>query len=154
MKTRLNVILELEHSRRIAAFAALKHRSKSSVVAAAIAAYVSPDGADRREEVIEQRLSQLSRQIEHFERDQLILIETLALYIRHSFAVTAPVPQDQQDAARAQSRLRFREFIEQLARQLQRGESLMQRLHDEVAPPSKDGATSSSSRESRSETLS
>jgi hypothetical protein len=148
------VVLQLDHAARIAAFAALKHRSKSSVVAAAIAAYLSPEGGDPREEAIARRLTQLSRQIEHLERDQVILIETLALYIRHAFAVTAPVPQDHQEAARAQSRMRFREFMGQLARQLQRGESLVQRLHDEVTRSSDEAADRVHPHETHSEGLS
>jgi hypothetical protein len=133
-KKRLNVVLEVDHAERVAAFAALKGHSKARVVAAAIAAYISPDGTDRREEAISHRLAHLSRHIERVEGDQAILIETLALYIRHAFAVTAPVPPEHQDAARAQSRIRFQEFIEQLARQLQRGDTLTQRLHEELTP--------------------
>jgi predicted RNA-binding protein len=136
-KKRLNVVLSPDHAERIAAFAALKSRSKASVVAAAIAAYISPDGSDRREEVIAHRLTHLTRHLERLERDQTILIETLALYIRHAFAVTPAVLPEHQDAARAQSRLRFQEFIEQLARALQRGDTLVQKLQEEVTPAQK-----------------
>jgi len=39
------------------------------------------------------RLDRLSRQVERIERDQSILIETLALYIRYYLTVSTPVPE-------------------------------------------------------------
>ncbi len=63
--------------------------------------------------------------IRALERDQTILIETLALFIRYHLSVTTPVPEAHQEAARAQGRARFQQFIEQLARHLQRGGSLV-----------------------------
>ena len=38
------------------------------------------------------------------------------------------------DAARAQGKVRFQQFIDQLARHLQRGDSLARDLHDELYP--------------------
>ena len=43
----------------------------------------------------------LSRQFDRLERDQSILIETLALYLRHYLTLALPVPEHQQDALRA-----------------------------------------------------
>ena len=80
------------------------------------------------------RLDRLSQQYERLERDQTILIETLALFIRHNLAVTAPIPEAHQEAARAQGRLRFEQFIEQLARHLQRGHRLVKDVIEEGMP--------------------
>ena len=63
-----------------------------------------------------------------------ILIETLALYISYFLTVSAPVPEAQQEAARAQGRLRFQQFIEQLGRNLMRGRSLVKDIQEEVFP--------------------
>ena len=63
-----------------------------------------------------------------------MLIETLALYIRHFLTVTTPIPEAQQEAARAQGRLRFEQFIEQLARHLQRGHRLVKDVIEEAMP--------------------
>lgn len=133
-RARRNVFLEPEHAKSIDQLAAMKRTSKSAIVAAALAAYLSPEGADRREAAIFKRLEQLGRQFERLERDQVILIETIALYIRHHFAVTPSVPEAHQDAARAQGRARFDQFIEQLARHLQRGQSLIRDVVNEIAP--------------------
>jgi hypothetical protein len=135
-RARLNIFLEREHAQRLDELATLKRLSKSGIVAAALASYLSPEGADRREVLITRRLDRFSRQIERLERDQAILIETVALFVRHQLAVTAPIPEAQQDAARAQGRARFEQFVEQLARHLQRGHSLVRDVFQEIAPES------------------
>jgi len=133
-RARLNVFLEPDHAKRLDELACMKRVPKSGIVAAALASYLSPDGADRREALIARRLEKLCATFERMERDQAILIEALALFIRHHFAITPPVPQAQQDAARAQGKARFEQFIEQLARHLQRGHSLVQDIAQEIAP--------------------
>src|SRR5690348_2557143 len=99
-RARLNVYLEDEHLRRLEEIAALKGISKSSIVAAALATQFSPE----RGAAVTRRLDALSRHLERLERDQTILLETVALWIRHQLAVTATVPEALQDAARAQGR--------------------------------------------------
>jgi hypothetical protein len=138
-RARLNVFLEPDHASRLHELATMKRMSKSGIVAAALASYLSPDGADRREAMTARRLGQLSHQFDRLERDQAILIETLALFVRHQLAVTAPIPEAHQDAARAQGRVRFEQFIEQLARHLARGHSLVRDVFHEITPPDSPG---------------
>ena len=133
-RTRLNIFIEPDHAKRLDQLAAHKGVSKSAVIAAALASFLSPDAADQREAAMGKRLDRLSRQFDRLERDQGILIETVALYIRYFLTVSLPVPEGQQDAARAQGRARYAQFIEQLARHIQRGRSLVREVHEEVAP--------------------
>jgi hypothetical protein len=133
-RARLNVFLEIEHAKRLDELATMKGLSKSSIVAAALASFLSPDGGDRREAAIARRLDQLTRQFDKLERDQNILIETIALYVRYYLSVTLPVPEAHQEAVRAQGRARFEQFVQQLARRLQRGHSLVQEIQEEVFP--------------------
>jgi hypothetical protein len=133
-KTRLNVYLERDHSQRVDELAAMKRLSRSSIVAAALAAFLSPEGGERREVATARRLDKLGRQFERLERDQTILIETVALFVRYYLSVTTPIPEEHQDAARAQGRGRFEQFIEQLGRHLQRGGSLVRDVYEELAP--------------------
>lgn len=133
-RQRLNVFLELEHAQQLNQLALRKGLSKSSIIAAALASFLSPDGGDRREAALAKRLDRLSRQFDKLERDQNILIETLALYVRYYLSVSATVPEAHQDAARAQGKARFEQFITQLARRLQRGHSLVREVHEEVYP--------------------
>jgi len=133
-RARLNIFIEPDHAKRLDQLAAHKGVSKSAVIAAALASFLSPDTADQREAAMSKRLDRLSRQFDRLERDQGILIETVALYIRYFLTVSLPVPDGQQDAARAQGRARYAQFIEQLARHIQRGRSLVREVHEEVAP--------------------
>lgn len=133
-RTRLNIFIEPDHAKRLDQLAVHKGVSKSAVVAAALASFLSPDAADQREAAFAKRLDRLSRQFDRLERDQGILIESVALYIRYFLTVSLPVPDGQQDAARAQGRARYAQFIEQLARHIQRGRSLVREVHEELAP--------------------
>lgn len=133
-RARLNIFIEPEHAKRLDQLAVHKGVSKSAVIAAALASFLSSDGGDQREAAIAKRLDRLSRQFERLERDQNVLIETLALYVRYFLTVSLPVPEGQQEAARAQGRARYSQFIEQLGRHLQRGRSLVREVHEDIAP--------------------
>ena len=133
-RARLNIFVEPSHSRRLDELAAMKGLSKSSIVAAALSSFLSPDSGDQREAAIARRLDRLSRQLDKFERDQNILIETLALYVRYFLTVSTPIPETHQDAARAQGRARFEQFVEQLGRHILKGRSLVKEVFEEIRP--------------------
>jgi hypothetical protein len=133
-QARLNLFIQPDHAKRLDELAAKKGVSKSSIVAAALASWLSPDAGDQREAAIAKRLDRLSRQFERLERDQNILIETLALYVRYYLTVSTPVPEAHQEAAKAQGKARFEQFIEQLGRHLLRGRSLVKEVVEEIQP--------------------
>ncbi|SIR50886.1 CopG family transcriptional regulator [Pseudacidovorax sp. RU35E] len=132
-RTRLNIFIERDHARRLDDIAAHRGVSKSSVIAAALSGYLAPDAAEQRDVALTKRLDRLSRQFERLERDQGILIETVALFVRHYLTLALPVPEHQQEAVRAQGRARYAQFIEQLARHVQRGRSLVREVQEESA---------------------
>ena len=131
-RSRLNLYLQPTHAKRLGELAAMRGLSKSNIVAAALASFLSPDGADQREAVIARRLERLTHQLDLLERDQTILIEAVALFIRHYLTVSTPVPPEHQEAVRAQGRARFEQFVEQLGRHLHRGHSLARRLTEDL----------------------
>ncbi|MAZ69821.1 CopG family transcriptional regulator [Porticoccus sp.] len=131
---RLNLFIERDHARRLDELSAKKGVSKSSIVAAALASWLSPDAADKREAAMAKRLDRLSRQFEKLERDQNILIETVALYVRYYLTVSTPLPESHQESARAQGRARFEQFVEQLGRHILRGRSLVREVFEELEP--------------------
>jgi hypothetical protein len=133
-RSRVNVYLERAHERQLKDLCAMRGLSKSAVVAAALASFLSPEGADRREAAIARRLDKLTQQFERLDRDQTILIETTSLFIRYQLSATTPIPEVHQEAARAQGRARFQQFVEQLARHLQRGGSLVKAISEEIHP--------------------
>ncbi|MBS0339147.1 MAG: ribbon-helix-helix protein, CopG family, partial [Proteobacteria bacterium] len=48
-RARLNIFLERDHARRLDELAAMKGLSKSSIIAAALSSFLSPDSGDQRE---------------------------------------------------------------------------------------------------------
>jgi hypothetical protein len=133
-QARLNLFIQPDHARRLDELAAKKGVSKSSIVAAALASWLSPDAGDQREAATAKRLDRLSRQFERLERDQNILIETLALYVRYYLTVSTPVPEAHQEAVKAQGKARFEQFVEQLGHHLLRGRSLVKEVYKEIQP--------------------
>lgn len=131
-RARLNLFIQPEHAKRLNELAITKGVSKSSIIAAALASWLSPESSEQREVAMAKRLDRLSRQFERLERDQNILIETVALYVRYYLTVSTPVPEAHQEAARAQGKLRFSQFVEQLGRHLQRGRSLVRDMQEEI----------------------
>lgn len=133
-QARLNLFIQPDHAKRLDELAAKKGVSKSSIVAAALASWLSPDAGDQREAATAKRLDRLSRQFERLERDQNILIETLALYVRYYLTVSTPIPEAHQEVAKAQGKARFEQFIEQLGRHVLRGRSLVKEVYEEIQP--------------------
>lgn len=133
-QARLNLFIQPDHAKRLDELAAKKGVSKSSIVAAALASWLSPDAGDQREAATAKRLDRLSRQLERLERDQNILIETLALYVRYYLTVSTPIHEAHQEAAKAQGKARFEQFIEQLGRHVLRGRSLVKEVYEEIQP--------------------
>jgi hypothetical protein len=134
MKTRLDIYLSAGQHEEIAALAAKRRVSKSSVIEAAIASLLSPDSVDMREAAFVRRLDRHTRQLERLERDLAIAIETIALFVRFWLAVTPPLPESAQAAAKAKGAERYRDFVETLGRRLQRGNSLVREISLEIWP--------------------
>lgn len=132
MRDRMNVYFPPEMLRQIADLAERKRISRSAIVEAAVASFLSPDGADRREAAYTRRLDRLSRQIQRLERDLGVTAETLALFVRFWLTITPPLPPDAQSAAQIKGRERFEGFVETLGRRLQKGESYLREVSEDV----------------------
>ncbi|MBR0794932.1 CopG family transcriptional regulator [Bradyrhizobium jicamae] len=132
MRDRMNVYFPPELLRQISDLADRKKLSRSAIVEAAVASFLSPDGTDRREAAFTRRLDRLSRQIQRLERDVGLTAETLALFIRFWLTITPPLPNDAQAAAQAKGRERFEGFIEALGRRMQKGQSFLREIPEDV----------------------
>ncbi|MFK4719712.1 hypothetical protein ABIE89_000812 [Bradyrhizobium niftali] len=132
MRDRMNVYFPPELLRQISDLADRKKLSRSAIVEAAVASFLSPDGADRREAAFTRRLDRLSRQMQRLERDVGLTAETLALFIRFWLTITPPLPNDAQAAAQIKGRERFEGFVEALGRRLQKGQSLLREIPEDI----------------------
>jgi len=84
------------------------------------------------------RLDRLSRQASRIERDLRISTETLGLFVRFWLMITPPIAPEDQAAAQIKGRERFEGFVDTLGKRIQKGQSFLQEIPDDVAPdPSK-----------------
>jgi len=133
MRNRMNVYFPPEMLRQIVDLADRKGLSRSAIVEAAVASFLSPDGSDKMEAALTRRLDRLSRQVQRLERDVGISAETLALFIHFWLTITPPLPEDAQSAAQIKGRERFEGFVETLGRRLQKGQNFVREIPDDVS---------------------
>jgi hypothetical protein len=119
---------------RLSDYATRKRVPRVSVVETALDSFLSPDGADRLEAALAQRLDRMTRQLERLDRHVTISNETLALFVRFWLTHTPPLPDTAQVAAQSKGRERYDGFIEAVGRRLARGKTLADELtHDSNA---------------------
>ena len=128
MRDRLNLSLPLEMIAQISELAARKRLTRSAIVEAAVASFLSPDGADRMEAAFTRRLDRLTRQVQRLERNSGISTEAIALFVRFWLTITPPLPPDAQATAQAKGRERYEGFIEALGRRLNQGRTLFDEI--------------------------
>ena len=132
-KTRMNVYFEPALLKQVEALALRRNVSKSAVIEAAVASFLSEDSAERLEAVFARRMDRLGRQIDCMDQDLAILGETVSLFIRFWLTITPPLPGDAQAAAQVKGRERFEGFVETLGKRLQKGQSFLQEIPEDVA---------------------
>ncbi len=134
MRTRLNVYFPPSLAKQVDELAVRRRISRSAIIEAAVASYLSPDGADRLEAAFARRLDRLSRQVQRLERNTGLTTEALTLFVRFWLAVTPPLPEEDQAAAQVKGRQRYEGFVETLGRRFASGRSLMDEFHEDVWP--------------------
>ncbi len=132
MKARLCVYLSDPVEQQLALAAKRPGASKSALTEAALSAFLNPGQDGKPDPVLVRRLDRMSRQIERIERDQTVVSETLALFIRYYLTITPPLPGAGQDAARALGKERFEYFVSQLGRRLAGGKNLVRDVLEEI----------------------
>jgi hypothetical protein len=140
MRDRLNVTLPAEMISQIHELAERKKLPRSAIIEAAVASFLSPDAADRREAAFTRRLDRLSRQTARNERDLRITADMLAMFIRFWLTVTPPLPDDALSSAQIKGRERFEGFIQTLGRRLQKGSNVLREIPDDIIPGGQTGA--------------
>jgi predicted transcriptional regulator len=139
----MNVYFPPDMLRQIADLADRKKISRSAIVEAAVASFLSPDGADKREAALTRRLDRLTRQVQRLERDLGVTAEALALFVRFWLSVTPPLTGEAHAAAQAKGRERYEGFIETIGRRLQQGQSFLREIPEDIEPDITDDPTDS-----------
>ena len=120
-KPRHNLHLDEDLTRRLTALASKPGMSKAGVISAALRSYLDKEGAEVLDHLLQTRLNRLSGQLDRLERDQRIIVQTLAEFVRHHFLVTLAPPESELASRRAQAEARYQSFIETVGRQLAAG---------------------------------
>ena len=100
-KTQISVYLEPDVMTMLSDYVARREQPMSLVVEAAVASFLSPDDAERREAILAKRLDQIDRRMTRLERDVGISVETLAVFVRFWLTSTPALPEPAAQAARA-----------------------------------------------------
>lgn len=128
MKPRQNLYLDAALSKELGALAAKPGTSKSAIISDALRFYIDQRGTKGIDEKLKVRLDRLTNQLNRIERDQHIVVESLALFVRYYLSTVPPLPQSEQAAAQALGRDRFHGFIEQVGRRVAQGKSVAREI--------------------------
>lgn len=140
-RARMNVYFDPALLSEVEALALRRNVSKSAVIEAAVASFLSGDASERMEAALSRRLDRLGRQVEGLDEDLAVLGETLSLFIRFWMTVTPPLPETARDAARAKGAERFEGFLQSLGRRLATGDRFLREVsRDRTAEGSADVA--------------
>jgi predicted transcriptional regulator len=137
-KTKISVYVDPDVMTMLADYAARRSQSQSMIAEAAIASFLSPDAAERREAAIGKRLDQLDRRMARLERDMGIAVETLAVFVRFWVTTTPALPEPAAQAARAKANERYEAFMIALGRRLAKGPRLRHEISEDANPMGSD----------------
>ncbi|MCR4269042.1 CopG family transcriptional regulator [Nitratireductor sp. ZSWI3] len=133
-RTRMNVYFDPELLKQVEALSLRRKVSKSAIIEAAVASFLSGDTADRLEAAMSRRLDRLGRHVDGLDEDLAILGETLSLFIRFWLTITPPIPETAKESARAKGVERFEGFMQTLGRRLANGDRFLRELSRDIPP--------------------
>ncbi len=127
-RTRMNVYFDPALLKQVEALALRRDVSKSAIVEAAVASFLSGDTTERLEAAMSRRLDKLGRQIDSLDEDLAILGETVSLFVRFWLTFTPPLSETAQASARAKGLERFEGFMQTLGKRLATGDRFLKEL--------------------------
>lgn len=131
-RTRMNVYFDPELLQQVEMLALRRNVSKSAIVEASVASFLSGDAADRLEAAMSRRLDRLGRQMDGLDEDLAVLGETLSLFVQFWLTITPPISDTWQSSARAKGVERFEGFIQTLGKRLATGDRFLKELSRDV----------------------
>lgn len=131
-RTRMNVYFDPDLLKQVEALALRRNVSKSAIIEAAVASFLSGDTAERLEAAISRRMDRIGRQLDSLDEDIAILGETVSLFIHFWLMITPPLPDNAQASAKAKGAERFKGFMQTLGRRLATGDRFLKELSRDV----------------------
>lgn len=131
-RTRMNVYFSPDLLKQVEALALRRNVSKSAVIEAAVASFLSGDTTERLEAAMSRRLDKLGRQFDTLDEDIAILGETLSLFVQFWLTITPPLADSAKQSARIKGRERFEGFMQTLGKRLASGDRFLKELSRDV----------------------
>lgn len=131
-RTRMNVYFDPELLAQVEALALRRQASKSAIIEAAVASFLSGDASDRLEAAMSRRLDKIGREIRALDEDLAVLGETVSLFVNIWLASTPTLPESAQAAARAKGAERFEGFMQMLGKRLATSNGFLKELSRDV----------------------
>lgn len=116
-KTRHQLFLSEELSRRLAQRAKVTGKAKSDILVEALDAWFNKRDGGQNFEALEVRAAGIERRLDALSRRQGIFWEAFARMLRHQLALATVLPKPD-DAGRAAAARQFENFIDQMAEML------------------------------------
>ncbi len=133
-RARMNVYFEPDLLKQVEALSLRRKVSKSAIIEAAVASFLSGDTTEKMEAALSRRMDRLGRQVDTLDEDLAILGETLSMFIRFWLTITPPLPESARASARAKGMERFDGFMQTLGRRLASGDRFLKELSRDVDP--------------------
>lgn len=131
-RTRMNVYFDPALLKQIEALSLRRKVSKSAIIEAAVASFLSGDTSEKLEAAMSRRLDKVGRQIDGLDEDLAVLGEAVSLFIRFWMTITPPLPESAQASARIKGTERFEGFMQNLGRRLATGDRFLKELSRDV----------------------
>lgn len=135
-RTRMNVYFDPALLKQVEALALRRNISKSAIVEAAVASFLSGDTSEKLEAAMSRRLDRLGRQVGALDEDLAVLGETLALFVRFWLTFTPLMAEATQVSARAKGAERFEGFMQTLGKRLATGDRFLKEVSRDSDPTS------------------
>ncbi len=123
-KRRLCLYLDPKLGARLEKLAAKPGATMTNIVSDALRDFFDRQANDALDERIKERLDRSNSQLNRMERDQRVILESLALFIRYQLTVSNPVPESQLAAMQAIGNDRFQTFIDEVGRRIAKGKGI------------------------------
>lgn len=133
-RSRMNVYFDPALLKQLEALALRRNVSKSAVVEAAVASFLSGDTTERLEAAMSRRMDKLGRQIGTLDEDLAVLGEAVSLFVHFWLTVTPPLPDTAQASARAKGAERYKGFMQTLGKRLASGDRFLKEVSRDIDP--------------------
>jgi predicted transcriptional regulator len=127
-KTRHQLFLPDEMSRRLTAMAKSQKRSRSDLLLEMIEAYMNRRSASQTEDRLSAKVDRLAREVSKTNNECVVISHSLYRFIRHQLIYAAALPPPGEDA-KALGEKRFQTFLDSVAQ-------MMAKRADNDNPPS------------------